>query len=227
MSTDKLDLGVDWHAEHVEPGTRYTDQPTRTVPPGWYVCGRLRVPDDDLEGARFEIRITGMQDLRENDVDRQIAHIVADALNEATVKGFTTVTLHMKSGDRQVIGERTASPYLAITPDPDALTELGHQAFGSWCITHVPSGKHIPTIHGHDLETVRWMAGEFAKSDIDWTAPLDDVVTAVMPLWHELNDKANQAEAENTPPGQIPPSTMRLICEQNDRIARAKQEAGQ
>lgn len=85
MTTDKLDFGVEWHAEYVTPGTPYTDELSVDVPPGWYVAGRKPGADSD-EGPEHVVNVSdfGWLDVNDQVVDEQLARILAAALNEAT-----------------------------------------------------------------------------------------------------------------------------------------------
>lgn len=132
-------------------------------------------------------------------------------------KGFTTVTIHGPDGSHETIAERTTNPHLVITPG--GVTEEGFQGFGFWKITHVPTGRSIlPSSYDYDIETIRWMASQLAKADVDWAGSMEDAQPVVFPLLQELIAKADEEEAANTPPDQIPPSTMRKICAANARL---------
>jgi hypothetical protein len=140
----------------------------------------------------------------------------------APEKGFTTVTIGTPDGPVEMIAERTESPHLVINPAHNAETEDGFQGFGFWMLTHVPTGYAIPTKHEHNLETVRWMASEFAKSDIDWTSTPEEFGPVVIPLLRDMIEKADEEDQANTPPGELSRSTLRRICEGNARALAAQ-----
>lgn len=81
----KLDLGLEWSAEYVTPGTPYVDEPNVNVPPGWYVYGRKPGADPD-EGAEHVVNVSdfGWLDANDQVVDKQLAELFAAALNGAT-----------------------------------------------------------------------------------------------------------------------------------------------
>lgn len=131
--------------------------------------------------------------------------------------GFITITVPTHSGPRQVPAERTPCEHLVINPSPGAENEAGFTAFGVWNITHIPTGMIIPTRYEHDVDTVRWMAFELAKSDVDWTLPADELGPVVLPHLRRLIAEADEADATDTMPGQIPTSAMRRMCDANAR----------
>jgi hypothetical protein len=135
---------------------------------------------------------------------------------------FDMVTVVTPYGPQQYPCEHTTNPHLVITPS--GVDAEGRPAFGYWTIVVVPHqlSLPIPAPHFDDVETVRWMAQELAKSDIDWTAPRDVLTEAVLPVYRDLIERADYEDAENTPPQFIPASTMRQMSEANARVAAAE-----
>lgn len=124
-----------------------------------------------------------------------------------------------KDGAATVPFEYTACPHLVIVPM--AVTEEGRRrgAFGVWRIYHVGKGLHIPipTPHDQDVDRVRWFAAELSKLNVDWTADRDTLTRTVGVPMAALIRKADEDDANSTPPGYIPASVMRAVCEQNSR----------
>ena len=67
-------------AHYTKPGTPYTDEPSETVPPGWYVLGRNY---HDEEALDVEIRIEHAVDKDGNDVEEYMAKLIADRLQDS------------------------------------------------------------------------------------------------------------------------------------------------
>lgn len=137
-----------------------------------------------------------------------------------TGHAFDLITVpDSKDGEATVPFEYTACPHLVIVPT--AITEDGQRrgAFGAWRIYHIGKGMHlpIPTPHDQDVDRVRWFASELSKLDVDWTADRDTLTRTVGVPMQELIRKADEDDANSTPPGYIPASVMRAICEQNSR----------
>jgi hypothetical protein len=65
-------------AHHVAPGTAYEDEPTQTIPAGWWVIGN---------NGDFEIHIGTIEDADGRDVSEQVATLLAAALEEASLRG--------------------------------------------------------------------------------------------------------------------------------------------
>lgn len=134
---------------------------------------------------------------------------------------FDTTTVITKDGPQQFPCEHI-SPHLVISAT--GTDDEGRPAFGYWTIVVVPHQLSLPTPAPHfdSVETVRWIARELAKADIDWTAPMDELTAAVQPVWRDLIRQADKADAESTPPQFIAASTLRQITEANARVIGAE-----
>lgn len=136
-----------------------------------------------------------------------------------TGQAFDLITVpDGKTGEATVPFEYTDCPHLVIVP----MAVDGDQrrgAFGAWRIYHVGKGLHvpIPTPHDQDVDRVRWFASELAKLDVDWMADRATLTKTVGGPMQVLIRKADEDDANSTPPGYIPASVMRVICEQNSR----------
>lgn len=136
-----------------------------------------------------------------------------------TGHAFDLITVpDSKDGQATVPFEYTACPHLVIVP----MAVDGEQrrgAFGAWRIYHIGTGRHvpIPTPHDQDVDRVRWFASELSKLDVDWTADRTTLAETVGIPLRGLIKTADEDDANSTPPGYIPASVMRLICEQNSR----------
>lgn len=140
---------------------------------------------------------------------------------DRTYTNFDMVTVVTKDGPQQFPCEHI-SPHLVISAS--AVDDEGRPGFGGWTIVVVPHQLSLPTIAPHfdDVETVRWIARELAKADIDWTAPMDELTAAVKPVYLHLIRQADAADAESTPPQFIAASTLRQITEANARALGAE-----
>lgn len=83
MSDDgnRIELGLEWEAEYVEPDTLSDEDPTKTIPVGWWVFGYNA--DDNREA---ELYVRGIYDAHGNDVSEQVARLLADKLNEVSAQ---------------------------------------------------------------------------------------------------------------------------------------------
>jgi hypothetical protein len=136
-----------------------------------------------------------------------------------TEHAFDLITVpDSKNGEATVPFEYTACEHLVIVP----MAVDGDQrrgAFGAWRIYHISTGRTlpIPTPHDQDVDRVRWFANELAKLDVDWTADRATLMKTVGIPMQALIKQADEDDANSTPPGYIPASVMRAICEQNSR----------
>lgn len=137
---------------------------------------------------------------------------------------FGLVTIRRKDGWKRWPCEYTPSPHLVIAAC--ATDDEGRPAFGGWCIV-VRSHEltlPVPTPHCDDIETVRWFAHRLAEADIDWTLPKDELIAVAQPVFGDLLRQADKADAESTAPGVIPASTLRQMCEANERVIARKEQ---
>jgi DNA adenine methylase len=127
--------------------------------------------------------------------------------------GMTTVRTNV--GPKPYPCEHTPSERLVIAAF--AVDAQGRPAFGGWTIVVVPHqlALPLPEPHCHDIETTRWVAHELATTGIDWTAPTDVLTPTIRPLLRDLIRQCDESDAAATPPGTLPASTLRQICEAN------------
>lgn len=76
MPDDRIVLDLDFHAEYVLPGT-LSDEDGQEIPPGWWVFGIN--PDGN---RKAEMPVRGIYDVHGDDVSKQMAHLLAEKLNE-------------------------------------------------------------------------------------------------------------------------------------------------
>lgn len=82
QAADNAGLPRDWRAVEITPGTPYPDEPSETIPPGWYVTGGHPAEPSVDEGARLVLRVE--QAIGPDDTvltDETLAKAVADRLN--------------------------------------------------------------------------------------------------------------------------------------------------
>lgn len=139
-----------------------------------------------------------------------------------TDHGFDLITVtssHSPAGETAVPFEYTACPHLVIVPM--AVDEEQRGAFGCWRLMHIANGQYvpIPEPHDEDVDRVRWFATELAKLDVDWNADRATLTTAVGIPLQDLIKQADEDDRNSTPPGYLPRSVIRLMAEQNTRLA--------
>lgn len=77
----RIELDLDWSAEHVDPGTPYEDEPTETVRPGWWVRGFTSAGNPEVE---IHLASGPVYDVNDDDVSDEFAELLVDLIEQAT-----------------------------------------------------------------------------------------------------------------------------------------------
>jgi len=138
-------------------------------------------------------------------------------MSERKDTSFAMTTVRTTDGPKPYPCEHTPSGHLVIAAF--AVDDQARPAFGGWTIVVVPHqvALPLPEPHCHDIETVRWVAHQLAATDLDWTLPVTVLAPAAAPVVRELIRRCDQADAATTPPGVLPASTLRQLCQANAR----------
>lgn len=77
----KLEMTADYRAVKVEPGTPYYDEPSKVIPPGWYVLGSSTY--DDEPAPDVTLKVESAYDANGDDVTERFARRLAVLLAAA------------------------------------------------------------------------------------------------------------------------------------------------